>query len=51
MVFNYKILNEGIGFLVGFGWAMQYFSMCQKIWYGTQCTYEIPREGSWRCIK
>ncbi len=27
MVFNYIILNEGIGFLVGFGRVTQYLSM------------------------
>jgi len=40
-----EYLNEGIGFLVGFGRAMQYPSMCQKICYGAQCTFGIPRKG------
>jgi hypothetical protein len=25
--------------------------MCQKIWYGAQCIYGIPRKGYCRCIK
>ncbi len=46
-----KYPNAGIGFLVGFGRAIQYLSMCQKIWYGAQCIYGIPRKGYCRCIK
>jgi hypothetical protein len=46
MVFNYKIPslypNEDIGFLVGFGRAMQYPSTFQKICYGTQYIFGIP---------
>jgi hypothetical protein len=37
--------NEGIHFLVGFGRVMRYPSTCQKICYGTQCIFGIPREG------
>jgi len=37
-----KNLNEGIGFLVGFGRAMQYPSTFQKICYGTQYIFGIP---------
>jgi hypothetical protein len=43
--------NEGIGFLVGFGMATQYPIMCQKICYGAQCTYRVPREGYCKCIR
>jgi hypothetical protein len=31
-----KYLNEGIGFLVGFGKVTQYLFMCQKICHGAQ---------------
>jgi hypothetical protein len=34
--------DEGTGFLVGFGKAMQYPSTCQKICNGAQCIFEIP---------
>ncbi len=37
-----KYPNEDIGFLVGFGRAMQYPSMFQKICCGTQCISRIP---------
>jgi hypothetical protein len=36
-----KYLNEGIGFLVGFGRATKYPSTCQKICYETQCNFGI----------
>jgi len=37
-----EYLNEGIGFLVGFGKIRQYPSTCQKICYGAQRIYGIP---------
>jgi hypothetical protein len=43
LIIEYPIDN--IGFLGGFGKATQYPSTCQKIRYGAQCIYGIPREG------
>ncbi len=43
--------NDGIGFLGGFGSATQYLSMCQKICYGAQRIFGIPREGYCMFIK
>jgi hypothetical protein len=42
-----KYPNEGIHFhfLVGFGRATQYPSMCQNICYGAQCIFGIHEEG------
>jgi len=37
-----KYLNEGIGFLLGFGRITQYLSMFQKICCGAQCISRIP---------
>ncbi len=37
-----KYFNEGIGFLIGFGKAIQYPSMFQNICYGAQCIFGIP---------
>jgi hypothetical protein len=34
-----EYLNEGIGFLVGFGRVTQYLVMCQNICYGAQCIF------------
>ncbi len=33
--------NDSIGFLGGFGRAMQYTSMCKKICYGAQCIFGL----------
>jgi hypothetical protein len=40
-----EYLNEGICFLVGFGKAIQYPCMCQKICYRAQSIYGILGEG------
>jgi hypothetical protein len=46
-----KYLNEGIGFLVGFGVVMQYPSKFQKICYRAQKIYGIPYKGYYMCMK
>jgi hypothetical protein len=38
-----EYLNDSIGFLGGFDRATQYPSMCQKICYGAQRIFGIPR--------
>jgi hypothetical protein len=39
------------GFLVGFGRAMQYPIMCEKICNGAQCIFGILQEGYYRYIE
>ncbi len=46
-----EYLNEGIGFLVGFGRVTQYPVMCQNICYGARCIFGTFREGYCKCIE
>jgi hypothetical protein len=40
-----EYLNEGIGFLAGFGMTMYYPYKFQNIFNGTQCISNVPYKG------